>query len=125
MNNTTSEFKIGNIVKVKDDLIPDVLYGTDKFVYPMNKHRGSVAEIVGYTDKGYMLDIDNVYQYTDEMIEMYVDEVAKSDYKHNEEVESIIGHIQKVILMEKIDKALDNNSKEEFEQLMKEYQKLN
>lgn len=69
------KFKIGDKVKIREDLVVDLLYGCDIFVSDMSEYCGKEATITAIRDsylKGvaYLLDIDNgEWYWTDEMLE--------------------------------------------------------
>lgn len=69
------KFKIGDKVKIREDLVVDLLYGCDVFMSEMSDYRGKEANITAIhhnylKDDVYSLDIDNgEWYWTDEMLE--------------------------------------------------------
>jgi hypothetical protein len=65
---------VGDKVKIREDLVPEIMYGKEKFVSRMEEYRGCEATIVDafYRNGGelYLIDIDdNCWYWTDEMFE--------------------------------------------------------
>lgn len=121
------KFKIGERVKVKKDLEIGVRYYMedenvrDMFTEKMAKNCGKEATIVNIIKNKYVLDIDNFHLYTDGMLNKFVDVKAKSDYKHNDEIEALLENMLKLVPQQQIDYALDNGDKELFHKLRKKY----
>lgn len=70
---------VGDKVKIREDLVPEIMYGKEKFVSRMEEYRGCEATIVDafYRNGGvlYRIDIDNkCWYWTDEMFEEFEDE---------------------------------------------------
>lgn len=69
------KFKIGDKVKIREDLVVDLAYGCDEFVSDMSEYCGKEATITGIYDNClvdgvYFLDIDDgTWYWTDEMLE--------------------------------------------------------
>ena len=67
------KYKVGDKVKIREDLIDEECYGTGRFVEPMEEYKGQTAEIIiAYEDDGdgYIIDIDgSVWYWTAEMFE--------------------------------------------------------
>ena len=64
-------FKVGDKVRVKEDLVVDKRYGTYFFVEKMEKFKGKefIVESTFDYDEAYFLDGDNNWSWTDEMLE--------------------------------------------------------
>lgn len=67
------KYKVGDKVKIREDLIVDNVYGSDSFTEEMERYKGKTATIADiYMDK-YEIDIDDgSWCWTDEMIECLV-----------------------------------------------------
>lgn len=125
------EFKVGDKVRIKKDLLIDKLYynedrtKSDYFTYRMEKFLGKESVIVEINDKGYVLEIDTMHTYTHEMIEKPYDELAKEDYTFDYEVESVIENSKREFYERQLDKALEERlfetDPERFDELMKLY----
>lgn len=64
------KYKIGDIVKIKENLKVDEYYGDETFVYDMRGYRGRQAKITHIYTHGYDLDIDDgKWFWTDDMLE--------------------------------------------------------
>lgn len=65
------KYKVGDKVKIREDLIDEENYGCANFVEPMEEYKGQIAEItMTYDDgeDGYLIDIDNgVWYWSAEM----------------------------------------------------------
>lgn len=121
-------FNIGDVVMIRDDLVVGKRYytGEDKsdiFTSQMRNNLGKEGRIIGVTDVGYKLDIDPIHTYTEEMLEEPRDTLAESDYTFNEDVEKILSESRLDFYNRRINKALDNGDREEFERLVKEMKK--
>ena len=63
------KYKVGDKVKIREDLVVDNVYGVDSFVDEMKKYKGRTAIITGVSDR-YQIDINNgEWFWTDEMFE--------------------------------------------------------
>ena len=121
-------FQVGQTVMVKEDLmVGRHYYSEDKmvrdiFIEKMVKYKGVEAEIISISCGKYILDIDNLFQYTCDMLEL-----IEPEYEVNEEVEELIKHVQNKVRLETfkklIDEALDSGDKEKFNMLVEEYNK--
>lgn len=63
------KFKVGDKVKVKDDLIVGVMYGNLDFLSSMEEYKGKEYEIVRVDDYDYCLNTDEIWYFSDEMLE--------------------------------------------------------
>ena len=64
------KYKVGDMVKVREDLKVDEVYGADSFEPEMAEHRGKLANITKVRDNTYRIDLDNGdWNWTDEMFE--------------------------------------------------------
>ncbi|MGG7215380.1 hypothetical protein ACQPUY_17515 [Clostridium nigeriense] len=63
-----SKFKVGDKVRVREDLIAGEMYGHQTFVKYMEKHKGRILKINFEDDRGYDLEGADYY-WTDEMLE--------------------------------------------------------
>jgi|SRR5690606_16992053 len=123
-------FKIGDIVILRDDLKIGATYFSqdgkfgDKFSSRMSNNIGKEGVIVGYRDGGYKIEfdkkIDGVHTYYDEMIQYPV----VGDYIFNGEVEELIEHINKQVIKNRIDKALDERDEKTFRELTEKYKSI-
>lgn len=127
------KFKVGDIVRVKKDLIIGKTYYSedgmgDKFTYLMDRNSGKEGRIIEIDYVGYKLDIDPIHTYTDGMLEKPVDELAVSDYDFNLDVEAVIINSKFIAYKRQIDKALDGRMFEKepqkFRELIDEYTKF-
>ena len=66
-------YKVGDKVKIREDLIDEENYGCANFVEPMEEYKGQIAEITMTYDDGeygYLIDIDGgVWHWSAEMFE--------------------------------------------------------
>lgn len=68
------KYNVGDIVKIREDLIAEEQYGADVFTEEMKKYKGQYAQIIDIKDKDtYYLDIDkdDHWYWTDEMLEPF------------------------------------------------------
>jgi hypothetical protein len=68
------KYEVGDKVKIREDLVPEIMYGKEKFVSRMEEYRGCEATIVDafYRNGGdlYLIDVDDkCWYWTDEMFE--------------------------------------------------------
>jgi len=127
------KYKKGDIVQIRPDLLTGKVYYNensptgDVLTNDMRKNLGKEAEVVGYNQGKYVLNIEGKIRawelYTDEMLRYPVDELAMSDYTFNLEVERLIVHMESIHLQKLIDEAIDNNDRSEFVRLSEEYRK--
>lgn len=66
------KYKVGDKVKIREDLIDEENYGSANFVEPMEEYKGHTAEIIFTYDDGsedgYLIDIDGgVWYWSAEM----------------------------------------------------------
>lgn len=127
------KFGLGDIVRVRSDLQIGRKYYTlnkkgDTFTSRMSKNLGKEGRVIEITYLGYKLDIDPMHTYTEEMLEEPSDILAKSNYVHNESVESILEQSELMYYQKQIDEALKNRmfetDLESFQKLVEEYKKI-
>lgn len=64
------KYKVGDMVKVRNDLKPDKKYGAWCTVPEMMEHLGKVATITEVHEKDYHLSVDDeMWYWTNEMLE--------------------------------------------------------
>ena len=63
------KYKVGDKVKIREDLIEYKSYGNCSFLSDMEPWRGQVATIACCKDSSYLLEGDGKWDWTDEMIE--------------------------------------------------------
>lgn len=67
------EYKVGDKVKIREDLIDEECYGASRFVELMEEYKGQTAEIIIAYEAdgdGYIIDIDGgVWFWSAEMFE--------------------------------------------------------
>lgn len=64
------KYKVGDKVKIREDLIVDNEYGSDSFAEEMEQYKGKTATITGTYMSKYEIDIDDgSWCWTDEMLE--------------------------------------------------------
>lgn len=78
------KFKVGDKVRVKEDLVCGRMYGLNKFVRPMEQYRGQVFRIAYIFRNQYEFD-DIGYLFTEEMVEE-VKEVKVMKFKVGDKV---------------------------------------
>lgn len=95
------KYKVGDKVKVREDLEEDRYYGNDIFTRLMRDYKGKVVTIEKCTDNGYMIEEDKRgWYFTDEMFEglakqtnikkrltffeRHIDEIAGTIYKYGQ-----------------------------------------
>lgn len=76
------KYKVGDKVKIREDLIEYKSYGDCSFLSAMEPWRGQVAAIACCKESSYLLEGDGKWDWTDEMIEGLAIEsdVVKDDY---------------------------------------------
>lgn len=120
------KFKIGDKVKIREDLVIDLAYGCDVFVSDMSEYCGKEAVITDIYDNClkdgvYSLDIDDgAWYWTDKMLEDAVD--IKKDHINLNSSDELIVTIQqgnKKIIITK-----DNIKFEEPSEFQKELTKI-
>lgn len=63
-------YKVGDKVKIREDLIVGYKYGVDTFVEDMEQYKGKTTTVADVTDNNkYKLNIDTYWRWTDEMLE--------------------------------------------------------
>lgn len=128
------KFKIGDTVRVRDDLIIGKEYFSegktvgDTFTSRMSKNMGREGRVIEYDYVGYKLNIDPIHTYTDEMLEKPIDFLAESEYTFNEDVEAIVEQSKLDFYQKRIDEALDSRmfetDAEGFKELVEEYRRV-
>ena len=74
------KYKVGDKVKVRDDLETFRMYGKYEFEEEMEIHKGKEATIIGVYKDNYDLNIDNDgFYWTDEMLKPIAKSIAESD----------------------------------------------
>ena len=64
------KYKVGDKVKIREDLIVGNKYGADTYVDDMEQYKGEITTVAKITDNNkYKLDIDGYWCWTDEMLE--------------------------------------------------------
>jgi len=125
------EFKVGDYVKVKEDLVVNWKYYNEDgetyeyFVSKMAKYKGKIFKVVSIISNKYLLDTDWPYLFVDEMLEPVNDgivfvaeqEEMINDYVAHPEVEAFIKHMEKIGKQQLIDYALDTKNEELFRKL--------
>lgn len=62
-------YKVGDVVKVKKDLVVGEHYGNQAFVDSMCRYRGNFYYIKKHSSCGYYLDSIDIWEFTNEMLE--------------------------------------------------------
>lgn len=124
------DFEVGDIVILRDDLKVGATYFSrdgkfgDKFSSRMSNNIGKEGVIVGIRNGGYAIEfdkkLDTIHTYYDEMLQSPV----VGDYVFNIEVEELIEHINKKVLKNRIDKALDERDEKTFRELTEKYKSI-
>lgn len=82
------KFKVGDKVRVREDLKVDKRYGSEFFVDGMERYRGKAVEIGGTLNIGYYLkEDDENWAFTDEMLEPITDPLAEKVLERNNKPE--------------------------------------
>ena len=72
------KYKVGDKVKIREDLVVDNKYGVDTYVDDMEQYKGKIATVIRITDNNkYKLDVDSYWCWTDEMFEDYTEDTEK------------------------------------------------
>lgn len=82
------KYKVGDKVKIREDLVVGNMYGASSFTSKMEQYKGKIATITNvyynYTYSYYHIDIDNEHlHWTDEMFE----EITESENKDENTVD--------------------------------------
>lgn len=128
------KYKVGDTVKIRKDLQVGKLYYSDSvegkgdtFTNRMRKNIGKEAEVIEVTYLGYRLDLDPIHTYTADMLEISYDEIAKSEYMLNRDVEMLLSNTKLAHYRKLIDEALDNHefetNPENIKELVEAYKK--
>lgn len=103
------KYKIGDKVRIREDLKSGEKYGDVTYVDDMNKHKGKIATITNYAGiyhPSYFIDLDEeTYYWTDEMFATYFPEDEEvTDPDAPVEDESVVPHmtLRKFLLMTNI-----------------------
>ena len=79
------KYKVGDKVKIREDLVVGKMYGADDFARGMEKYKGKIATIVTVHDTVYNINVDDndiddddalAWHWTDEMFEDYTETTA-------------------------------------------------
>lgn len=74
------KYKVGDKVKIREDLVVDEIYGDDSFAEEMERYKGKTATITDVYCGKYEIDIDDGdWCWTDEMLEDCVDILESTD----------------------------------------------
>ena len=123
------KYKIGDRVRVRNGVKVGGFYTNkdgsgDYFTTDMQKHKGKEATIIAVESKGYRLDIDESYLYTDGMLVTIIDTLANNLFTHEEYHDTVVLAVLKSQLdnlSESIDKSLDEGNEELFSELSSTY----
>jgi len=123
------KYKIGDRVRVRNGVKVGGFYTNkdgsgDYFTTDMQKHKGKEATIIAVESKGYRLDIDESYLYTDGMLVTIIDTLANNVFTHEEYHDTVVLAVLKSQLdnlSENIDKSLDEGNEELFSELSSTY----
>lgn len=123
------KYKIGDRVRVRNGVKVGGFYTNkdgsgDYFTTDMQKHKGKEATIIAVESKGYRLDIDESYLYTDGMLVTIIDTLANNVFTHEEYHDTVVLAVLKSQLdnlSESIDKSLDEGNEELFSELSSTY----
>lgn len=124
------KFKIGDKVRVKEDLLVGKLYKhedssvNDIFSLSMRDNMGKEAKIIGIERGKYMLDIDILHCYVDDMLECASEKdnkLTREPYVGNLDVEKLVKHMLKLAPQQLINDSLDKGDKERFHELTNKY----
>lgn len=123
------KYKIGDRVRVRNGVKVGGFYTNkdgsgDYFTTDMQKHKGKEATVIAVESKGYRLDIDESYLYTDGMLVTIIDTLANNVFTHEEYHDTVVLAVLKSQLdnlSENIDKSLDEGNKELFSELSSTY----
>lgn len=133
------KYKVGDRVRVRNGVKVGGFYTNkdgsgDYFTTDMQKHKGKEATVIAVESKGYRLDIDESYLYTDGMLVTIIDTLANNAFTHEEYHDTVVLAVLKSQLDNlsvRIDEALDSGDEELFSELsltyveiLKSYDKL-
>lgn len=85
------KYKVGDKVKIREDLEVGRQYGADGFAREMEQYKGKTATIANVYDNVYYIevdDVDNSYRWTDEMFEDVKEVKTDNDFT----VENVLNH---------------------------------
>lgn len=82
------KFKVGDLVRVRDDLVVGRKYGSDKFIYDMEQYKGKITTIIKvFSDGTYLIKYCDWWNWADEMLEKAnIDDYIKQFLDENKEV---------------------------------------
>jgi hypothetical protein len=64
------KYKVGDKVRIREDLVVGNKYGADTYVSDMAQHKGEITTVVYVTDRNkYKLAVDTYWNWTEEMLE--------------------------------------------------------
>ncbi|AZU99007.1 hypothetical protein pW2_236 [Bacillus phage pW2] len=136
MANKNTHFELGQMVFVKTDMIRGNQYanrgrtGSTYLTAHHEQHSGKVGVIVQHKKSGYVLMVDGKTDekviFFDEMLEEYIDTLAKSDLSH--EAKRTVNQIELHNATRSLDNALEKRmfetDKEVFNEVVDAYNKL-
>ena len=78
------KYKVGDKVKIREDLVVGYDYNDYTFIVDMEKYKGAIATIkYCYSDESYEVDIDGgTWYWTDDMLEDAIKSVVTPDTVH-------------------------------------------
>lgn len=72
------KYKPGDIVRVRHDLVPGIIYNNVMFVGSMCEYSGKELKILKYNDNGYRV-YENIFTWTDDMFESFAFDMPDKD----------------------------------------------
>jgi hypothetical protein len=114
------KFKIGDVVRVKDNLVAGERYfnedksASNNFSDMMADYKGEEFEIVDIRHEQYVLEGARLFLFTDDMLELASAYASESEYVSYDEVEELIAHMLRLAPKQLMNHALDSKDEELF-----------
>lgn len=87
------KYKVGDKVKIREDLIVGNEYGADDFAEEMELYKGGIATITDIYNNKYFIDVDDgEWHWTDEMFEDIEPNIATYNYNNIMTVSDLLNH---------------------------------
>lgn len=75
------KYKVGDKVKVREDLEVDKRYGTEEFIEKMEEYKGKIVTIDTVNEDDYYIEEDKqTWSWTEEMLEDSEEEISLEDF---------------------------------------------
>lgn len=117
------KYKKDSKVRVREDLLVGMEYSNEQgtvfenVTFKMKRYLGKEAIIVNVREGKYQLNIDNLFLFTDNMLELIEEPVELINF----EVEEIVENMLRLIPEQLINDAIDKGDEKRFKQLSEQF----